>query len=286
MSELLQIHKLSVDYCRRGSEPACALRDVSLAIDPGEVVGVMGESGCGKTTLANAILGLLPHKRTRVSGSIRFRGEEMLAMPESELREIRGAGISMVYQEPESALSPFLRVGEQVADVVRAHRKWNWNRCHDAAFALIQQMGFDEPERICRSYSHQLSGGQRQRIVFAQALVCEPALIIADEPTASLDARTQAEVIKLLGEIRRQRNVSVLLISHTPEVQASLADRLIVMSQGRVIEEGAFDRLYWDPSHEITKMMLHPEQTRRARKGQASTMHAPSVLEAHEEAVR
>lgn len=286
MSELLQIQKLNVRYCRSGSEPACALRDVSLAINPGEIVGVMGESGCGKTTLASAILGLLPSARTQISGSVRFRGDEMLAMPEGDLRKIRGAGISMVYQEPESALSPFLRVGDQVTEVVRAHRNWGWNRCRDAAFSLIEQMGFREPDRIFSSYPHQLSGGERQRIVFAQALACEPALVVADEPTASLDARTQAEIIELLGEVRRERNVSILLISHTPEVQASLADRLIVMSQGRVIEEGTVDHLYWDASHDLTKMVLHPGRIRRDRKHQAPRAHSQFSIEAHEELVR
>lgn len=240
-----------------------ALADVSFAIEPGEVVGLMGESGCGKTTLAMAILGLLPRESAKVLGSIRFRGEEMLSMRENRLREIRGAGISMIYQEPEIALSPFLRAGDQVAEVIRAHRHWKWNQCRDAAFAVTKRMRFEEPDRIYRSYPHQLSGGQRQRIVFAQALACEPALIVADEPTASLDARSQAGVIELLREIRRQRRVSMLLISHTPEIQASLADRLMVMSQGHIIEEGSLDQLYWNPSQELTRMMLHATGSRR-----------------------
>lgn len=263
-----------------------ALEDVSFAIEPGETVGVMGESGCGKTTVALAILGLLPRERAQVSGSIRFRNEEMLAMREKQLRWIRGAAISMIYQEPELALSPFLRVGDQVAEVLRAHRRWKWNQCHQAAFAALGRIGFDDPERIYRSYPHQLSGGQRQRVVFAQALACEPALIIADEPTASLDAQSQAEMIDLLREIRRQREVSLLLISHTPEIQASLADRLIVMSQGRIIEQGGFEQLYWRSSHNLTKAMLRSGRDAQDRNHETPDCELSPGIETHEEVVR
>jgi ABC-type glutathione transport system ATPase component len=263
-----------------------ALAGVSFEITPGEVMGLMGESGCGKTTLAMAILGVLPRESAKVSGSIRFRGGEMLAMREKRLREIRGSGISMIYQEPELALSPFLCAGDQVAEVIQAHRDCNWTQCRDAALAAIERMGFEEPERIYGSYLHQLSGGQRQRIVFAQALACEPALIVADEPTASLDARTQAEVIELLHDIKSQRQVSILLISHTPEIQASLSDRLIVMSQGQIIEHGSFDQLYWNPARAVTKMLLHASDDSHARQRDVSDQVAAPAPIAHEEFVR
>jgi ABC-type glutathione transport system ATPase component len=261
---LLQVRELSVRYRSARSKPHQALDKVTLDIEPGEIVGLMGESGCGKTTLALALLGLLPADGADISGSVLFQGSETLSMGERSLQRIRGAGISMIYQEPEIALSPFLRAGDQIAEVVRAHHDWKWNRCREAAFAALERMGFDEPSRIYQSYPHQLSGGQRQRIVFAQALICEPALIIADEPTASLDARSQAEMIGLLRVIREQKQVSMLLISHTPEIQASLADRLVVMSQGRIIEEGSFDRLYWDASHPVTNAMLRPKNRKPA----------------------
>jgi ABC-type glutathione transport system ATPase component len=261
---LLQVRELSVRYRSARSKPHQALDKVTLEIEPGEIVGLMGESGCGKTTLALALLGLLPADDADISGSVLFQGSETLSMGERSLQKIRGAGISMIYQEPEIALSPFLRAGDQIAEVVRAHHDWKWNRCREAAFAALERMGFDEPGRIYQSYPHQLSGGQRQRIVFAQALICEPALIIADEPTASLDARSQAEMIGLLRVIREQKRVSVLLISHTPEIQASLADRLVVMSQGRVVEEGSFDRLYWGASHPVTNAMLRPKNRKPA----------------------
>jgi peptide/nickel transport system ATP-binding protein len=256
MSELLQVQNLSVEYRAEDCDATHALIDVSFSIERGEVLGLMGESGCGKTTLAMAILGLLPGERACIAGSVRFRGEDILTMPRKKLNQIRGAEISMVYQEPEIALSPFLRVGDQIAEVIRAHRKWKWNRCRDEAFAALERLGFEDPERIYGSYPHRLSGGQRQRIVFAQALACEPALIVADEPTASLDAQSQAEIIGVLREIKRQQRTSILLISHMPEIQASLADRLVAMSQGRIVEQGDFDQLYWNSSQPLTRAML------------------------------
>lgn len=286
MSELLRVQNLNVEYCFDGPPLARALEDVSFAIGRGETVGVMGESGCGKTTLATAILGLLPRERARVSGSIRFCDQEIVGMSDRKLHQIRGAGIAIVHQDPEVALSPFLRAGEQVAEVVRAHRQWKWNQCREAAFGALKRMGFDEPERVYRSYPHQLSGGQRQRVVLAQALVCDPALIIADEPAASLDARTQAEIVTLLLEIKKARQTSLLLISHTPEIQASLADRLMVMSEGRIIEEGSFDHLYWQPARELTKAMLHSKSGMREA-GRDSDFSSRTVsAETHEEYVK
>jgi ABC-type glutathione transport system ATPase component len=260
INPLLQVRELRVGYRSEHSKPHQAVVGVTLDIARGEVVGLMGESGCGKTTLALALLGLLPRERADVSGSVLFRGTELLSMSERSLQKIRGTGISMIYQEPEIALSPFMRAGDQIAEVLWAHRDWKWGRCREAAFAMLERMGFDEPHRIYPSYPHQLSGGQRQRIVFAQALVCEPALIIADEPTASLDARNQAEMIELLRAIKVERQVSILLISHTPEIQASLADRVVVMSQGRIVEQGSFDQLYWNASQPLTSAMLRPNR--------------------------
>jgi len=260
---LIKVAKLSVEYLRDDAKTGearghRALADVSFEIGRGETLGLMGESGCGKSTLALALLGLLARERAHVTGSIAFGGRELVGLSERAFAEIRGARIAMIYQEPEIALSPFLRAGEQIAEVVHAHRDWRWKQCRDAAFAALERMKFGDTERIYRSYPHQLSGGQRQRVVFAQALACEPELIVADEPTASLDARNQAEAIELLREARRETGASLLLISHTPEIQASLADRLMVMSEGAIAEHGKFDELYWNPKHACTRAMLRP----------------------------
>lgn len=256
LEKLLQVRGLTVQFCSREGIRHRAVDRVSFDIAAGEVLGLMGESGCGKTTIALSLLGLLPSDCTLAAGSIQFRGQELLALDERSYQRIRGAGISMVHQEPGISLSPVLRVGDQVAEVFRAHRDWGWRRCRAEAESMIVRVGLPGTARIFFAYPHQLSGGQLQRIVLAQALACEPALMIADEPTASLDARSQAEFLNLLRETKERSQVSILLISHTPEIQASLSDRLLVMKDGRIVEEGSFTQLYRSPSHPYTRAML------------------------------
>jgi ABC-type glutathione transport system ATPase component len=253
---LLQVKNLTIRYRATALVERSAVEHASFDVAAGEVLGVMGESGCGKTSIALALLGLLASKQAEVSGSILFRGEELIGMNEGSLQKIRGAGISMVNQEPGIALSPVMRVGTQVAEIVRAHRKWNWEQCRAEASAMLGRVGLPQTERIFSAYPHQLSGGQLQRVALAQALVCRPALVIADEPTAALDAQSQADFIALLRELRQSLGISLLLISHTPEIQASLADRLIVMKEGEIVEAGEFDELYWKPSHPYTRALL------------------------------
>ncbi len=255
MKSLLQVRDLTVRYRPAHSNEHQAISGVSFDIGRGEVLGVMGESGCGKTSVALALLGLLP-KQTVVSGHVDFMGQDVLAMEERRFSKIRGAQISLVSQEPGIALSPVLRVGDQIAEVVRAHRGWRWNRCRAEAESMLAHVGLGGRNRIYSAYPNQLSGGQCQRIVLAQALVCRPALVIADEPTASLDARSQSEFLSLLRQMKDELHVSLLLISHNPETQASLADRLMVMANGRVVEEGRFAELYKHPSHSCTRSML------------------------------
>jgi peptide/nickel transport system ATP-binding protein len=256
MESLLQVKDLTVHYRSANSTPFQAVEGVSFDIAPGEVLGVMGESGCGKTSIALALLGLLPKDQAEVSGSVLFRGDNLLLMDERSLQRVRGAEISMVYQEPGIALSPVMRVGMQIAEVVRAHGGWNWKRCRDEARSTLTRVGLDSTDRIFSAYPHQLSGGQLQRVVLAQALACGPILVIADEPTASLDAQSQSDFIALLRDMKRDMHLSLLLISHTPEIQASLSDHLLVMKDGLIVEEGSFDRLYSSPSHPYTRALL------------------------------
>jgi ABC-type glutathione transport system ATPase component len=256
MGTFLQIRDLRIRYRSAELTELQAVDAVSFDIAPGEVLGVMGESGCGKTSIALAMLGLLSNARTHRSGSILFRGQDLVAMEERSLQRIRGAEISMVYQEPGIALSPFMTVGEQIAEVVHAHRDWSWKQCRSEARSILTRVGLPSTDRIISAYPHQLSGGQLQRVVLAQALVCRPALLIADEPTAALDARSQADFVALLRELNQQLDVSILLISHAPEIQASLADRILVMKDGRIVEQGRFEDLYWKSSHPYTKTLL------------------------------
>ncbi|MGH9732192.1 MAG: ABC transporter ATP-binding protein [Candidatus Acidiferrales bacterium] len=257
MDNLLQVRDLTVQYHTANLRPHPVVDGISFDVASGEVLGLMGESGSGKSSLALALLGLLPTASTQVSGSVLFRGQELLAMPERALQQIRGAAVSLVFQEPGISLSPMMRAGDQVAEVIHAHRHWNWKRCRMEAEQMLARVGLTPTQRIFSAYPHQLSGGQRQRVVLAQALACDPALLIADEPTASLDARSQADFIALLRSLRQQFHISILLISHAPEIQASLADRLLVMKNGRIVEEGSFDELYRNPSDAYTRLMLH-----------------------------
>ena len=271
METLLKVQDLAVEFSHQRAQAHKALDGISFEIQGGEIVGLMGESGSGKSSTALALLGLLPGETARVTGSAAFRGQELFSLSERAWQKIRGAQISLVLQEPDIALSPVMRVGDQVAEVIRAHREWHWRRCRDEAKAAFERVGLKD-ERIFHAYPHQLSGGQRQRVVLAQALACEPALLIADEPTASLDAHTQSEFLALLEGLRRQMRLAVLLISHSPEVQAALADRLLILKDGKIVERGTFEELYRASSQAYTRKLLgfvgtkndgqtnHPEQ--------------------------
>jgi peptide/nickel transport system ATP-binding protein len=256
MGTFLQVTDLKISYRSADSTPWHAVDGVTFSIAPGEIVGVMGESGCGKTSLALAMLGLLSKGRTDISGSIIFRSQNLVPMDEHAFQRIRGAEISMVYQEPGISLSPMIPVGTQIAEVVHAHREWDWKQCHAEARSILARVGLPSTDRIFSAYPHQLSGGQLQRVVLAQALVCRPSLLIADEPTAALDAQSQADFVALLRELNHQMNISILLISHTPEIQASLSDRVLVMKDGQFVEQGRFEDLYWNSSHAYTKALL------------------------------
>jgi oligopeptide/dipeptide ABC transporter ATP-binding protein len=252
---LLEVRDVAVGYA--GSGPlVLALDEVSFDLEPGEVLGLLGESGSGKTTLLLAILGLLPPGAHVVRGSIRFRGRELLRLTGSELRELRGAEISIVFQDPSLALNPVRRVGAQVAEVVQAHHRWDRRRCREAAVAALAEVGFEEPARTYDAYPHELSGGQRQRIAIAQALACRPALVLADEPTASLDAASQAELRQLLGALQARLGMALLLVSHDLGALANLAQHVVVMYAGRAVEKGAAADVLGTPLHPYSRGLL------------------------------
>jgi ABC-type glutathione transport system ATPase component len=265
MQPLLDVRNLSVTYLGRDGAEYPALTGISFCIGRGEAVGLLGESGCGKSTTALAVLGLMSGESARVRGSVLFRAQDLLSMSESELRLIRGARISLIFQDAEISLSPMMRVGHQVAEVIRAHRDWDRQQCCEEARAALGRVGL-EGERIFHAYPHQLSGGQRQRVVVAQALACEPALLIADEPTASLDARAQADFLALLREMKDQLGISILLISHSPQVLATVAERVLVMHEGHLIEEGTPLEIFLHPSERWTQQLLRAGASRANRR--------------------
>ncbi len=255
-SPLLEVRDLAVSYRGADGRWTPAVEGVSFAIGPGEALGVLGESGCGKTSTALAIPGLLPANGRVVRGAVRLAGRELLPLSERRLESLRGAGLGLVAQEPSLALNPVIRVGEQVAEVLRVHRGLSWRLCREAAVRGLAAMGFPDPGRIAASYSHQLSGGERQRVTLARALICEPPLLIADEPTASLDAPVAVEILALLRDLKARRRLALLLISHDPRVLAALADHIVVLRAGRVVEEGVCDEVFRHPRHPYTAALL------------------------------
>jgi oligopeptide/dipeptide ABC transporter ATP-binding protein len=250
---LLEVRDLVVHYEAGAGPPVGAARGLTLAVDAGETVGLLGESGCGKTTLLLALLGLLPPGARVVGGSIRFRGRDVLALTSSEMRRMRGAEVAIVFQDPALALNPVRRVGAQVAEVVRAHRDQGARRCREDALAMLGEVGFAEPARIAEAYPHELSGGQRQRVVIAQALACRPALLLADEPTASLDPTSQAELRALLALLQRRLGLAMLIASHDLGSLFALAQRVLVMYAGLIVEEGTPAQVLGDPLHPYTR---------------------------------
>ena len=256
MSEpIVSVSGLTVDFFVDG-EWSRAVSDVSYQVMPGEVLAVVGESGSGKSTTALTLIGLLP-PTARATGSVVLRGKELVGVPQSQLRSIRGVDVGMVFQEPMSALNPVLTVGFQIVEALRAHDQTvTLQAAGERARELLSQVELPDPEKAFHSYPHQLSGGQRQRAMIAQALSQNPALLIADEPTSALDVTVQAEILDLLRKLSRRLGQAVLLITHDMGVVADLADRVIVMKDGHVVEENPVETLYATPTHPYTKSLL------------------------------
>ena len=255
---MLSVDGLSVSY--RAGEPVA--RQLSFDIGAGEVVGLLGESGCGKTTTALAILNLLP-AGAHLEGSVRFRGIELVSATEGVLRKIRGAQISFIPQEPLLSLNPVIRVIDQVGEVVRAHTNLGRRESRGRARAALLEVGL-EPESLHAAYPHQLSGGQRQRVLIAQAIVCHPALLIADEPTGSLDGESAREILRLLRGFVDRREMSMLLITHDPEVLEAIADRAMVMQNGQIVQSGKVGDVLQAPRPAYRQRAERAEQEQRA----------------------
>lgn len=256
MHPLLAISDLRVEFQAR-RHAVLALKGVNLRLFPGEVTGLLGESGCGKSTLAKTLLGQLPETARVVKGAVDFEGRELLTLKEAELQRVRGARIALIPQDPALALSPFLKVGKQIAEVIHAHSDWMWRRCCEEAESLLDAVHLAIPERrVFDAYPHQLSGGQQQRVVIAQAISCRPALVIADEPTSSLDPAAEQEILELFRELKAKHQAAFLLITHDPKILRGLADRVAVMYAGRVVEESSAAFALTQPLHPYAKALL------------------------------
>ncbi len=234
-----------------------ALDGVSFSLRRGEVLGIVGESGCGKSVTNLSVMRLLPQPQGQiVRGRVRFDGEDLRALSEARMRRIRGRRIAMIFQDPMTSLNPYLRVEEQLAEVVRLHLGLGRRAAVDRAVALLERVGIPAARERVRAWPHEFSGGMRQRVMIAMALLCDPDLLIADEPTTALDVTIQAQILDLLDEVRRERSMSIILVTHDLGVVAGLCDRVLVMYAGRVVEEGPTAELFRAPAHPYTKALL------------------------------
>jgi oligopeptide/dipeptide ABC transporter ATP-binding protein len=257
MTPLLRVRDLRVDFAGSGLLRIHALNGIAFEMQRGEILGVLGESGCGKSTLGESLLRVLPKSGVVCGGTIDFEGHELLELAETEMAKLRGAKIALIPQEPSLALSPVMKVGDQISEVLHAHRDWSWNLCRNAARALLERVNLHSEQRdIYNAYPHQLSGGQLRRVVIAQALSCEPSLIIADEPNASLDPETARQILQLLYDLTRDLHSSLLLITHDPRILLGTAGRVAVMYFGRIVEQGPAEKVLRAPQHPYANALM------------------------------
>ncbi len=251
---LLEVTNLRVRFPTRQG-PVEAVSDVSFDVHPGETVAVVGESGSGKSVTALAVMGLLDSGRVE-DGSIRYRGEDLATVGTKRLREIRGEEIAMVFQNPMTALDPLYTVGNQIVEAIRLHRDSSRKEAQQRAVELLREVGLPDPERRARSYPHELSGGQQQRVMIAIALACNPSLLIADEPTTALDVTVEAQILRLMRGLQRDHGTAMLFITHDMGVVAEMADRVVVMYAGKVVEQGRVEDVLNDPQNPYTRALL------------------------------
>ncbi|HEY6245204.1 MAG TPA: ABC transporter ATP-binding protein [Pyrinomonadaceae bacterium] len=255
MSHLLEVNNLRTHFpTRRGL--VRAVDGVSFYLDRGELLGLVGESGCGKSMTALSVMRLIAPPGKIVEGEILFDGQDLLKLSDAEMRQMRGDDIAMIFQDPMTSLNPVFTVGEQIAEALRLHRNLSKKEAKRAAIEAMREVAIPDPARRIDDYPHQLSGGMRQRVMIAMALACNPKLLIADEPTTALDVTIQAQILELLDELRKQRELAVLLITHDLGVVAEVADRVAVMYTGRIVEESPVDELFARPKHPYTEGLL------------------------------
>jgi len=257
MDALLKVENLTIELSTtKGVAPV--IDDLSFELHAGETLSFVGESGCGKSMTALGIMGLLPEKIGRIaSGSILFNGEDITKASAERLREIRGNDISMIFQEPMTSLNPVFSIGEQIAEVLRRHQQLSKTAAWVQAVELLDAVRIPDAKRRAASYPHQLSGGQRQRVMIAIALACKPTILIADEPTTALDVTIQAQIFDLLEDLRAQTGTAIIMITHDMGVVAELAERMIVMYAGRMVEQGHVDNVLTHPRHPYTKCLIN-----------------------------
>ena len=280
---VLEVEDLSVSFYVDGEWFPAAI-DVSYQVDAGEVLAIVGESGSGKTQSSMSLLGLLP-PNGRSSGSARLKGKELVGLTGPDLRKVRGREIAVIFQEPMTAMNPVYTIGFQIVETIRSHFDMSPKAAKARAIELLTMVEIPEPERRFDAFPHQLSGGQRQRAMIAQALACEPQLLIADEPTTALDVTVQGEILKLMRDLRERVNAGIVLITHDMGVVADMADRIVVMQQGRIVESGTADEIFNRPQHPYTQQLLasvphfgHAAKAAGEEDRPATTDHGPIMV--------
>ena len=281
-SPMLTVRDLEVTFTVDGDELK-VLDGVSFSVAPGQTLGLVGESGCGKSVTALAIMGLLPRPHGRVvAGTIDFEGEDLLALPPEQMHRVRGNRISMIFQEPMTALNPVQTVGDQLMEVFRLHRPdYDKAQRREAAIAMLQKVGIPEPAQRFAVYPHNLSGGMRQRVMIAMALACEPDLLICDEPTTALDVTIQAQILDLMKGLQAETGMAILFITHDLGVVAELCDEVVVMYAGRAVEQADVFELFDHPRHPYTHGLMssiprledEPKSLLKTIKGQVPALH-------------
>ena len=291
---LLELRNLSTEFpTRRGT--VRAVKDVSLRVEPGEILGIVGESGCGKSTVLLSILRLISRPGRIVSGEILFRGQNLMNLPSRAMRDVRGKAISMIFQDPLSTLNPVFPVGEQIREAMRLHgivgkNKWSFPGFGDRArrakekarvLAVMREVGISAAETRYNAFPHQFSGGMQQRALIAIGLVCQPALILADEPTTALDVTIQAQIINLMRQINREHGTSIILVTHNLGLAAEFCHSLAVMYAGAVVERGSVDEVIENPKHPYTQGLLNclPRITDKQQKLQPISGNVPDLAD-------
>lgn len=252
---LLDVKNLEIQFFDHDA-PETVVHNLSFSLDEGEILGIVGESGSGKSMTAMAIAGLLSRKDMEKKGEIFYNGKDLLTCPRKELRQIQGKEISMVFQEPMTSLNPLQKIGKQVEEVLKIHTDLSKEERYQKVLSILEDVELKDPEQICKKYPHELSGGMRQRVMIASAMIMTPKILIADEPTTALDVTVEEQIIKLLKDLCKKRRTSILFISHDLSLVRKLCERVLVMQNGYLVEQGRVEEIFEHPKEEYTKLLI------------------------------